>query len=98
MCIEPQACPEYKAAAAPVLRWAREWWLSGQDSKHKPKDCLTALEMVKAHEASKDYRFAGSYKYWPKDPVAAVCHALQLFGWTWPSAATFVDRRGVELH
>eukprot|EP00972_Heterocapsa_arctica_P042408 6249943-Heterocapsa_arctica.AAC.1 len=98
MCIEPKACPQYKAAAAPVLRWAREWWMTGQDSKHKPMDCLTVLEMVKAHEAGKDYSFESSYKFWPKDPVAAVRHALQLFGWTWPSAATFVDRRGVELH
>eukprot|EP00972_Heterocapsa_arctica_P111807 16428202-Heterocapsa_arctica.AAC.1 len=72
--------------------------MTGQDSKHKPKDCLTVLEMVKAHEAGKDYSFESSYKFWPKDPVAVVRRALQLFGWTWPSAATFVDRKGVELH
>ena len=31
MCINPKACPEFKAAAAPILRWAREWWMTGQD-------------------------------------------------------------------
>eukprot|EP00972_Heterocapsa_arctica_P031474 4636171-Heterocapsa_arctica.AAC.1 len=50
----------------------------------QPKDCLTVLEMVRANEAGKDYSFENSYKFWPKDPVAAVRHALQLFGWTWP--------------
>eukprot|EP00972_Heterocapsa_arctica_P070441 10405174-Heterocapsa_arctica.AAC.1 len=54
--------------------------------------------MVKAHEAGQGYSFAASYKHWPKDPVAAVRHALSVFGWTWPNAATFVDRQGSELH
>ena len=30
--------------------------------------------------------------------MAAVRHALSSFEWTWPSAATFVDRRGAEMH
>ena len=98
MCINPKACPEFKAAAAPILRWAREWWMTGQDMKHKPKDCLTVIEMVKAHEAGKDYGFENNYKYWPKDPIAAVRNALRSFEWTWPNAVTFVDRRGAEMH
>ena len=75
MCINPKACPEFKAAAAPILRWAREWWMTGQDMKHKPKDCLTVIEMVEAHEAGKDYGFENNYKYWPKDPIAALRNA-----------------------
>ena len=98
MCINHKGSPEFKAAVAPILRWAREWWMTGQADKHKPADCLTVKEMVKAHQAGRNYNFDTNYKLWPKDPVAAVRSALRSFGWTWPSAATFVDRRGVEMH
>ena len=97
MCIDPKACPVYRAAAAPVLRWAREWWLAGRERVHRPEDCPSFPELVRAHDIGKHYSLEGPYRLWPKDPVAALRAAIRVFGWGWPSAGFFTDRQGVEL-
>jgi hypothetical protein len=88
-CLPPQADPFKISIWMPVARWAREWWLTTH-LDHKPVDCLSPVELVRAHVEMSGQPAADR-------PLALVRAAVRTLGWSWKNAGTFVTQAGIEL-
>ena len=86
--------PYFKAKSAPILRWAREVWLSlGPPSKYRHSDVLSGLELHRIANILKKTQ-PGDL---PQGPLRALGSALKWFGWTMDQAFLIKCHKGLTL-
>ena len=86
---------------APILRWAKEVWLSATHPRHETGEhgqflrLFSLLALRRIWERGKMQR----PEYWRKvrGLVGATLLSLQRLGWTWPSPFQFFDENNTEF-
>jgi ribonuclease HI len=88
--------PRFKCISAPILRFAREVWVSTRMPEDlRPGDILTPQEVVGVWWAAKG--MAPPFGKFPQGPIRALAAALCHIGWGFPAPTTMVTASGIVL-